>query len=131
MSLSIVVPVYNEYKNIKLFLNKINPILNKITNNHEIIFVLDPSEDNTEEIILNEIQQDNKIKLIKFSRRFGQAAALLAGIKHSVLDNVVLIDVDLQDPPELIDKMYLLRKENFDTILAKRSKKKKKILLEI
>ena len=125
MSLSIVVPVYNEYKNIKLFLNKINPILNKITNNHEIIFVLDPSEDNTEEIILNEIQQDKKIKLIKFSRRFGQPAALLAGIKNSVLDNVVLIDVDLQDPPELIEKMYLLKKENFDTILAKRSKKKK------
>ena len=124
MSLSIVVPVYNESKNIKPFLNKINPIINKITSEYEIIFVLDPSEDNTEEIIIKEIQKNDKIKMIKFSRRFGQPAALLAGIKNSILNNVILIDVDLQDPPELIEKMYHLRKENFDTILAKRSKKK-------
>ena len=124
MSLSIVVPVYNEAENIKPFLFKINPILKKITSLYEIIFVLDPSEDNTEEIISQEIVNDKKIKLIKFSRRFGQPAALLAGIKNSNLDNVVLIDVDLQDPPELIEEMYKLRKENYDTILAKRSKKK-------
>ena len=93
MSLSIVVPVYNEAENIKPFLFKINPILKKITSLYEIIFVLDPSEDNTEEIISQEIVNDKKIKLIKFSRRFGQPAALLAGIKNSNLDNVVLIDV--------------------------------------
>ena len=65
--------------------------------------------------------------MIKFSRRFGQPAALLAGIKNSVLDNVILIDVDLQDPPELIEEMYKLRKENYETVLAKRSKKRVKI----
>lgn len=124
MSLSIVVPVYNENENIKPFLNKINPILQKITNSYEIIFVLDPSKDNTEEIILDEINLDKRIKMIKFSRRFGQPAALLAGIKNALMDNIVLIDVDLQDPPELIEDMYKLRKENYDTILAKRSKKK-------
>ena len=124
MSLSIVVPVYNENENIKPFLNKINPILRKITNSYEIIFVLDPSKDNTEEIILDEINLDKRIKMIKFSRRFGQPAALLAGIKNALMDNIVLIDVDLQDPPELIEDMYKLRKENYDTILAKRSKKK-------
>jgi polyisoprenyl-phosphate glycosyltransferase len=123
MSLSIVIPVFNENNNIKPFLNKINPILKKIVSKYEIIFVLDPSEDNTEEVILNEIKKDKKIKMIKFSRRFGQPAALLAGIKNSVLDNVVLIDVDLQDPPELIEEMYKLRKENYETVLAKRSKK--------
>ena len=124
MSLSIVVPVYNENENIKPFINKINPILQKITNSYEIIFVLDPSKDNTEEIILDEINLDKRIKMIKFSRRFGQPAALLAGIKNALMDNIVLIDVDLQDPPELIEDMYKLRKENYDTILAKRSKKK-------
>ena len=56
MSLSIVVPVFNENNNIKPFLNKINPILKKIVSNYEVIFVLDPSEDNTEEVILNEIK---------------------------------------------------------------------------
>ena len=124
MSLSIVVPVFNESNNIKPFLNVIKPILNETSSNHEIIFVLDPSKDNTEEIIINEIENDKKIRLIKLSRRFGQPAAILAGIKNSSLDNVVLIDVDLQDPPELVKEMYELRKKGYDTILAKRSEKR-------
>ncbi len=124
MSLSVVVPVFNETENIKSFLSKIIPILEKITSKYEIIFVLDPCEDNTEEVIMREINLNTNLKMIKFSRRFGQPAALLAGIKNSNLDNVILIDVDLQDPPELIEEMYKLRKENFDTVLAKRSKKK-------
>ena len=123
MSLSIVIPVYNESENIKLFLNKVMPILKRIGVIYEIIFVLDPSRDNTEELILKEIEANKNIKLIKFSRRFGQPAALFAGIKNSTMENVILIDVDLQDPPELIEEMYKYRKEGYDTVLAKRSKK--------
>ena len=66
MSLSIVVPVFNENNNIKPFLNKINPILKKIVSNYEVIFVLDPSEDNTEEVILNEIKQSHSNSLASF-----------------------------------------------------------------
>ena len=124
MSLSIVIPVYNESENIKLFVNKVMPILKRIGVIYEIIFVLDPSRDNTEELILKEIETNKNIKLIKFSRRFGQPAALFAGIKNSTMENVILIDVDLQDPPELIEEMYKYRKEGYDTVLAKRSKKK-------
>ena len=60
--------------------------------------------------------------MIKFSRRFGQPAAMLAGIKNSSLDNIILIDVDLQDPPELIEQMYSFRKQGYDTVLAKKKK---------
>ena len=124
MSLSIVVPVYNESENIKIFLDRLIPVLNKTNDDYEIIFVLDPSQDNTEEIIQEFLKTNSKIKLIKFSRRFGQPAATSAGIKNSSLDNIVFIDVDLQDPPELILEMYKYSKKGFDTVLAKRSKKK-------
>ena len=124
MSLSIVVPVYNESENINPFTDRVLLVLNKINVEYEIIFVLDPSEDDTENKILELIKKNPNIKLIKFSRRFGQPSAMLAGIKNSSLDNVVLIDVDLQDPPELLEQMYESRKEGYETILAKRSKKK-------
>ncbi len=124
MSLSLVIPILNEAENIDNFIGKVVPIIEKITNVYELIFVLDPCSDNSEEIILNNIKRNENIKLIKFSRRFGQPAALLAGIKNSSLENIVLIDVDLQDPPELIEEMYELRKQGYDTILAKRKSKK-------
>ncbi len=124
MSLSIVVPILNEEENIEIFLKKIIPEIKKITDEYEIIFVLDPCTDKSEEIILKKIDANNNIKLIKFSRRFGQPAAMLAGIKNSSLDNIILIDVDLQDPPELIEQMYSYRKQGYDTVLAKRKSKK-------
>ena len=124
MSLSIIVPVYNESENINPFTDRVLLVLNKINVKYEIIFVLDPSEDDTENKILELIKENPNIKLIKFSRRFGQPSAMLAGIKNSSMDNVVLIDVDLQDPPELLEQMYESRKEGYETILAKRSKKK-------
>ncbi len=124
MSLSIVVPILNEAENIEIFLEKTIPIIEKITNKYEIIFVLDPCTDRSEEIIIDKIDKNKNLKLIKFSRRFGQPAAILAGIKNSTLDNIVLIDVDLQDPPELIEKMYNLRQQGYDTVLAKRKSKK-------
>ena len=124
MSLSIVVPVYNESENINPFTDRVLLVLNKISVKYEIIFVLDPSEDDTENKILELVKKNPNIKLIKLSRRFGQPSAMLAGIKNSSMDNVVLIDVDLQDPPELIEQMYEDRKEGYETILAKRSKKK-------
>ncbi len=124
MSISVIVPVYNESESIEVFLDRIIPVLKKIEVDYEIIFILDPSSDNTEEIILNCLKINPKIKLIKLSRRFGQPAATLAGIHHAKLENVIFIDVDLQDPPELIIDMYKFSKQGYDTILAKRKKKK-------
>ena len=124
MSISVIVPVFNESENINGFLERIIKVLEKTTNEYEIIFVLDPSEDDTEQKIKNKLLENSRIKLIKFSRRFGQPAATLAGIKNSSYEKIVFIDVDLQDPPELIVEMYENSKKGFETILAKRRKKK-------
>ena len=72
MLLSLVVPVFREEKNIPEFIHRITPILGEISQDYEIIFAMDPSPDRTEEAILEERAKDGRIKLLKFSRRFGQ-----------------------------------------------------------
>ena len=124
MSISVIVPVYNESESINIFLERITPVLENINVPYEIIFIMDPSSDNTEEIILNSLKNNSKVKLIKLSRRFGQPAATLAGINNANFENIVFIDVDLQDPPELIPEMYEYSKQGYQTILARRNKKK-------
>ena len=114
--LSIVVPVYREEKNIPEFLRQIRPVLATITEEYEIIFSLDPSPDRTEEVILAARAQDERIKLLKFSRRFGQPMATLAGLEYSRGDAVIVIDVDLQDPPEMVAKW----REGYDVVLPQR-----------
>ena len=123
VDISIVTPIYNEEKNITPFLDRIVPVLEKMQIKYEIIFVMDVSEDNTERVVLNHIEKNNNIKLIVMSRRFGQPAAMLAGLNNSSGENLVFIDVDLQDPPELIPDMYNEITKGFEVVLAKRKKK--------
>lgn len=120
MLLSLVVPVYKEEKNIPEFLRRLRPILAGITEDYEIIFALDPSPDRTEEIILEHRAQDARIKLLKFSRRFGQPMATLAGLQYSRGDAVIVMDVDLQDPPELVQTMVAKWREGYDVVLPQR-----------
>jgi len=124
-NLSIVVPVYNEEKNIRPFLERIEKVLSKIGKKYEIIFALDPSKDLTEKIILEEINRNNNIKLITFSRRFGQPSATIAGLHYSKGEYCGVIDVDLQDPPELILEMYnkLNSETIYDVVLARRKRR--------
>src|SRR3954470_14606637 len=117
MLLSLVVPVYKEEKNIPEFLRRIRPILANITEDYEIIFSLDPSPDRTEDVILEERATDPRIKLLKFSRRFGQPMATLAGMEYSSGDAVIVMDVDMQDPPDLIAQMIEKWREGFDVVL--------------
>ena len=120
MLLSIVVPVFREEKNIPEFLRRIRPILGEITQDYEIIFSMDPSPDRTEDVVLAERAQDKRIKLLKFSRRFGQPMATLAGMDYSRGDAVIVMDVDLQDPPELIHEMIKKWREGYDVVLPQR-----------
>src|SRR5688500_70607 len=120
MVLSIVVPVYKEEKNIPEFLRRLRPILSSITEDYEIIFSLDPSPDRTEDVILEHRAADQRIKLLKFSRRFGQPMSTLAGLQYSTGEAVVVMDVDLQDPPELLHEMVAKWKEGFDVVLPQR-----------
>ena len=120
VDLSLVVPTYKEEKNIPEFLRRVGPILSQLTQSYEIIFSMDPSPDKTEEVILGFLRQDPRIKLLKFSRRFGQPKAILAGMEYSIGKAVVVIDVDLQDPPELILSLYKRYQEGFDVVCAQR-----------
>ncbi len=120
MLLSLVVPVYKEEGNIPEFLRRMGAILSAITEDYEIIFSMDPSPDRTEEVILEHRAHDARIKLLKFSRRFGQPMASLAGMEYSRGDAVIVMDVDLQDPPELIHEMVAKWREGYDVALPQR-----------
>ena len=118
--LSVVVPVYKEEKNISPFLKRLIPLMEKLTQEYEVIFSMDPATDQTEEVIVTHLKKNPKIKLLKFSRRFGQPMATLAGLQYSSGDAVVVIDVDLQDPPELIEVMVKKWREGYDVVMAQR-----------
>ena len=120
MLLSIVVPVYKEEKNVSEFLLRMRPILSGITEDYEIIFSLDPSPDRTEDVVLEHRARDARIKLLKFSRRFGQPMATLAGMEYSRGEAVIVMDVDLQDPPELVNELVAKWREGFDVVLPQR-----------
>jgi len=117
--ITVVVPVYKEEKNIRPFLERCVPVLEKL-GAYEIIFALDPSPDNTMGVIEDEIKNNHNIKLLLFSRRFGQPAATIAGLQYSKGDYAVVIDVDLQDQPELIADLYKKAQEGYDVVYATR-----------
>jgi dolichol-phosphate mannosyltransferase len=129
-SISVVVPVYNEEGSIRPFLERLEAALAKMGDPYEIIFCMDPSRDRTEDVILEEIRRNSSIKLLVFSRRFGQPAATMAGILFSRGKTCVAIDVDLQDPPELIAEMYAKLKEGFEVVYAKRKSRKGETLIK-
>ncbi|MCF7761941.1 MAG: glycosyltransferase family 2 protein, partial [Cephaloticoccus sp.] len=120
MLLSIIVPVFKEEKNIPEFLRRLQHILAAITEDYEIIFALDPSPDSTEQVILEHRRHDERIKLITFSRRFGQPMATLAGMEYSRGEAVIVMDVDLQDPPELVTEMMARFREGYEVVLPQR-----------
>lgn len=120
MQLSLVVPVYKEEGNIPVFLRRIREVLASVTEDYEIIFSLDPSPDRTEDVILEARATDPRIRLLKFSRRFGQPMATLAGMEYSRGDAVIVMDVDMQDPPELIGEMVAKWREGYDVVLPQR-----------
>jgi polyisoprenyl-phosphate glycosyltransferase len=128
--LSIVVPVYKEEGNIAQYLAQIVPVLESVTKNFEIIFALDPSPDRTEERILEQRQKDERVKLLKFSRRFGQPMATLAGLQYAAGDAVVVMDVDLQDPPELIPQLVAKWREGYDVVMAQRKNRQGETLIK-
>lgn len=128
IDISIVVPVYKEEANIRPFLQRMEPVLASISERYEIVFCLDPSPDRTDEVIQAEIARNARIRLVVFSRRFGQPAATLAGIALSTGNACVVIDVDLQDPPEVIPQMHAKMQEGFDVVYAKRRSSKSETL---
>ena len=118
---SIVVPVFNEEQSIPLFYERIIPVMDKTNEPYEIIFVNDGSKDNTYNILVDLASKDKRVKVIDFSRNFGQQAALLSGFKESKGEAVIDIDVDLQDRPEAILEMIEKWKEGYEVVHGRRT----------
>jgi glycosyltransferase involved in cell wall biosynthesis len=128
--LSIVVPVYNEENNLPSFVTRTVDVMRKLGCAYEIIFAMDPSKDRTRDLILEYRKQNPSIKLLEFSRRFGQPAATMAGIHYCTGDACVVIDADLQDPPELIADMVARWKEGYHVAYAQRMSREGETLIK-
>ena len=127
--ISVVVPVYKEERSIRPFLQRTEAVLDRL-GPYEIIFCLDPSSDRTEEVICEEAERNPRIGLLVFSRRFGQPAATMAGILNCRGRWCVVIDVDLQDPPEMIETLLRKAEEGFDVVTARRRSREGETLVK-
>lgn len=128
--LSIVVPVFKEERAIRPFLARLEATLANLQLSYEVLFCLDPSPDRTEQVIASEIQRNPRIRLIVFSRRFGQPTATMAGVLTARGEVCVVIDVDLQDPPELIPQLYAKLREGYEVVYARRRSRKGETLIK-
>ena len=123
--ISIIVPVYNEEEAIKIFYDKITEVSAKMEADFEYIFVNDGSKDKTLEIAKEYAKKDSRVRFVSFSRNFGKEAAMYAGLQASTGDYVAIMDVDLQDPPDLIPEMYeTLLTTDYDCVATKRKTRK-------
>ena len=128
--LSIVSPAYNEAENLGEFYSRVINATDNLNLEIEIIYINDGSQDSTIDIITKQRQIDNRITIIDLSRNFGKEIALTAGLDYSSGDAVIVIDTDLQDPPELIPKLVEKWREGYDVVNAKRIKRKGESLLK-
>jgi Glycosyltransferases involved in cell wall biogenesis len=120
---SIVVPLYNEELVIDESYRRLKKVMDSTKENYEIIFVNDGSRDKTRDKVESICRNDEKIKLVNFSRNFGHQAAITAGMDLAYGEAVVVIDADLQDPPEVILKMIEKWKEGYEVVYGKRIKR--------
>ena len=121
---SVVVPVLNEQQVIEETHRRLVNVMKQTNENYEIIYVNDGSTDKTSKILRRLQKTDKNIKILEFSRNFGHQIAISAGVDHAKGDAVVIIDADLQDPPEVILKMIEKWKSGFDVVYGKRVKRK-------
>jgi len=118
--ISVVIPIYNEENNVNLLVERLETTLGRIGCLWELVFALDPCPDRTRDKIQELVHAGHPIRLITFSRRIGKPLSVLAGLDHSRGDVCVIIDADLQDPPELIEQMFEEWRQGFDVVIAQR-----------
>lgn len=131
MDISVIIPAYNEEANINMLHDRLSKVLQQITSNYEMIFINDGSRDRTMVLIKELARQFPQVKYIDFSRNFGHQIAVTAGLDKASGEAIVIIDADLQDPPELIVEMHKKLKEGFEVVYAKRRKRKGESLFKL
>jgi glycosyltransferase involved in cell wall biosynthesis len=124
LKISVIVPVYNEEEVIEEFHKRLTKTLENIEIETEIIYVNDGSLDNTFELLSSLKRKDERVAILDLSRNFGKEAAMIAGIDYSCGDAVIIIDADLQDPPEIIPELVKEWKKGFDVVYARRKERK-------
>lgn len=123
--LSVVVPCFNEQEAVPIFYNEVKKVLVTLKAEYEIIFIDDGSSDKTLEEVKELSEKDKCVHYVSFSRNFGKEAAMYAGLKKATGDYVVIMDVDLQDPPSLIPEMLsAVRSGEFDSAATRRTNRK-------
>lgn len=124
--ISVIVPCYNEEESIPLFYDEIKRVRGLMTDYaFEVIFVDDGSRDRSLELMRELAEKDEEIRYISFSRNFGKEAAMYAGLKNAAGDYVVMMDVDLQDPPALLPEMVrCIKEEGYDSVATRRVDRK-------
>ncbi len=120
MQLSIIIPVYNEEQNIPELYVRLTDAVLQITDEYELIFINDGSTDGSLFELIKLTEKDSRSFYINFSRNFGHQIAVTAGIDYCSGNAVVIIDGDLQDPPELIPELYKKYQEGFEVVYARR-----------
>lgn len=121
-SITILVPVYNEESVLPQLFDRLDDVAKNTPNyKFEFLFINDGSIDESLSIIADQAQKDTRISYINLSRNFGKEIAMLAGIDHAESDAAVIIDADLQDPPELIKEMITYWEDGYDDVYARRS----------
>ncbi len=124
-TVTIIVPCYNEEQVLPLFLAAMAPVRQALEAECFLLFVDDGSKDHTLSLLRETAEKDDHVEYLSFSRNFGKEAAMLAGLTHAKGDYVVIMDADLQDPPEMILRMYdILQKEDVDCVATRRTDRK-------
>lgn len=124
MLLSVVIPVFNEAEGLPILLGTVRSVLEHTDCEYELVFVNDGSSDETFRILTEAAAKDRRIKALGFSRNFGHQAAITAGLDFASGAAVVVMDADLQDPPELLPQMLELFKQGYDVVSAQRITRK-------
>jgi len=123
--ISILIPAYNEEAVLEKLFVRLGNLANGTKDyEFEFLFVNDGSRDKTLEIIKEHAETDKRVSYVNFSRNFGKEIAMIAGLDHVTGDATVIIDADLQDPPELIPKMIAFWEQGYDDVYAKRKSRK-------
>lgn len=120
---SIVVPVFNEETVLPEFYNRLTRVIETLSGNFEVLFVNDGSEDRTETILRDFYQNDQRVKVINFSRNFGHQVAITAGIDLAQGRACIIMDADLQDPPEVIPRLIERWEAGFEVVFAVRTRR--------
>src|SRR5260370_18704353 len=120
MRLSLILPIYNEAAVLPLLMRSLRPVLDGLDDEYEVVCVGDGSQEGSRLILREIAERDERVKVITFPRNFGHQAAISAGLDFAAGDAAVIMDADLQDPPDLLPRMLELFQEGYDVVSPQR-----------